>query len=298
MRPQTNNLESPSAVGEFDGAAYSCHFVAEAARGPSEPVAAADDLPALWLRWQDDPHDATTQEALLAAHMGLTEREVLRLAVRIPKHVDREDLRLAALEALYLALQNFDLKLGTCFEAYARKRIRGALIDMLRNQDGVPQNFRRATQCLAAATQNFRNRHARAPCGEELADELKVTSGELRRLEFQSQAAGRLSLDAQPRSESRESGLRGGSLMSNLGRQDNPLERMIDTETRDALVDALQVLPEREHAILVLHYYEGIRFNEIAAAMSVSEPRISQLHSMALQRLREHLARQRICQAY
>ena len=301
----STELEREQANGALDVLGASCvtaehcesnNPITESRRVAHPPDAIEADLPALWLQRQLNPHDAPTQESLLAAYMGLAEREVARLAARIPRHIDKQDLRLAALEALYLALLNFNQELGTSFEGYARKRIRGALIDMLRNQDGVPRNYRRATRRLESAAQNFRNRNARGPSEEELAGELNVSPDELHRLEFQSRAAGRLSLDAQTGADSNESGFRDGSIMSSLGLQDNPLEKMIDTETREALVVALQALPERERAILVLHYYEGIRFNEIAAAMSVSEPRISQLHSMALQRMREHLTRQRACQ--
>lgn len=249
----------------------------------------ADEMARDWLQARIEPGGEIAQEERLEAHMDLVRSEVARISARIPRYVCREELQLAAVEALFLSLQKFDSSLGAPFEGYARKRIRGALIDTMRRMDGVPKNARRAARKLASATQEFMNRNERGPSEEELAEELNVSTEELHRLEFQSSKGNRQSLDAPLYEQSSEREICAAATLADPGGAISPLEHVIASETKAALVEALQSLPERERAVLVLHYYEGIRLCEIAEAMSVSEARASQIHSTALNRLRDAL---------
>lgn len=223
--------------------------------------------------------------------MFLVDSGVQRVYSRIPKHVNREELHAAALEALYFSLHNCNPEMGASFEAYARKRIHGAIMDLLRILDGVPRSSRLATRRINSATLAFQDRNGRGPCQEELASELSLSKNELTRLEAQARTANRLSLDASMDGDASDDMQARSSILARLGVHDSPLEHMIETETCSELVTALQILPERYRAVLVLHYHEGIRFNEIAEAMCVSEARISQIHSESLKRLREYMIR-------
>ena len=245
----------------------------------------------LWDQWRDNPSDSNAINELVAAYMYLVESGVQRVYSRIPKHVNRDELHAAALEALYFSLHNCNPEMRPSFEGYARKRIHGAIMDLLRCLDGVPRSSRRATRRLNTATLAFRDRHGREPCQEELAGELSLSKQELSHLEAQARTANRLSLDASMSGDASDDSQARSSILARLGVHDSPLERMIDAETRSELVSALEILPERYRAVLVLHYTEGIRFNEIAEAMGVSEARISQIHVAGLERLREHLVR-------
>ena len=139
-------------------------------------------------------------------------------------------------------------------------------------------------------------RTSRTPSPEELAAEAGIPPEKLSRLERQAQAADKVSVDAHNTNHDANASSSSASLIANLStaEQDGPLAQLALAELKQLLVEGLKKLSDRERSILVLYYYEGIMFNEIAAAMSVSESRISQLHARALDRLKRYITCQRI----
>lgn len=245
----------------------------------------------LWARLLANPDDKDAAEILVNKFMPLVRSELSRARARFPKHVDRDELEASALEGLYVAVKSFDPTFGVSFESYARKRIWGAILDRVRSLDGIPRSIRKATKTINEASQRFVQRNGRAPDWSELAEEAGVNEEELTYLQRQAQFSNKLSLDAPHHEDSGYDGAENAAFAKEVraSDRDNPLKRLTDGETKKLLVEGMQALSDRERAILVLYYNEGIMFNEIAAAMEVSESRISQLHSRALDRLKRYI---------
>ena len=255
-----------------------------------------DGPEAWWARLQADPNDQDAVEMLVRHYSPLVSAELSRARARIPAYVNRDELEIAGSEGLFMAVTAFDQALGVSFEHYARRRIRGSMLDCMRRMDGVPRTARRASKTLAKATQQFMQRTSRTPSPEELAAEAGIPPEKLSRLERQAQAADKVSMDAHNTSHDANASGSSASLIANLStaEQDGPLAQLALEELKQLLVAGLKKLSDRERSILVLYYYEGIMFNEIAAAMAVSESRISQLHARALDRLKRYITCQRI----
>ena len=262
------------------------------ARGAAQQQAEALPSPVaqLWARRTANPGDTDAVEQLVIHYRPLVNSEVHRARAKFPRHVDADELDAAGLESLFMAIDGYDPSFGTTFEGYARRRIWGAILDRVRSMDGTPRTVRRASKVLNGAVNSFLQRTGRHPGMEELAEEAEVTPEELKHLERYSRMSARLSLDAVSSggSSEHEDSYATAAGLSN-DRVVDPLTSITNQETKAALVKGLEALPDRERAILVLHYHEGIMFNEIAAAMNVSESRISQIHGRALERLKRFM---------
>lgn len=190
----------------------------------------------------------------IARYLPVVHQVVRRLLRRLPSNVRREDLVAAGLYGLYDSMRKNGGDTGPKFEWYARIRIRGAILDELRSQDWLPRRARWAASGKLTGTQSASS--GTAPSAVVGFDDL--SSSEL---------ATHL---ADP--DATDSELQ--------------MEKMSDCQT---LIEAVDRLPERERTIVRLHYFEGVRFKDIGQLLGVSEPRISQLHSRALGRLRSEL---------
>ena len=249
----------------------------------------AEGTQSLWARLAEAPGENLTLDELVRTYSYIVKEECTRARYRFPRHIDPEELEVTGLEALFFAIRDFNPNLGS-FEGYARRRVWGGIVDRVRRLDGTPRMAFQASKILASATACFKQRHGRAPGQEELADEAGVTLEHLERLERHSRVSTKLSLDMVDSSNG-EGGTAADSLTYSRSMEvnHNPLHKMADDETKAMLVEGLKALPERERGIMVLYYHEGIMFTEIAEAMGVSESRVSQMHSRALERLKHYL---------
>jgi len=184
----------------------------------------------------------------LAPYMSLVHEEVGRMLRRLPPSVQKDDLVAAGAVGLMDALRkNAVADRGPQFEWYARIRIRGAVLDELRNEDWLSRTARAEVTVRAEQEQ----RSTTVVVGfEDLPEHKRLM----------------------PASE-----------------EDSPLELAERQSQRSALSRAVAELPEREAQIIQMHYFQGFQFKEIAAALKVSEPRISQLHARAVGKLRDIL---------
>lgn len=250
------------------------------------------DEAALWERLRNGRDDPEARELLVERHLALVKAELGRLSAQIPSHIDRQELYAEGIVGLLAAVTHYDQSQGVEFTSYARRRIWGAMLDRLRSLGGVPRSSRQAARRITQALQRFANRENRQPDEAELAVEIGVPVEALHELERQASLAQFLSLDCDNAGPDNETP---GSLAEQLEDRDRrvaqPLDQLIAKELQAHLVDGLRSLPDRERAVLVLYYHQNLMLKEIAAAMSVSESRVSQLHSRALLRLRAFIER-------
>jgi len=211
------------------------------------------------------------------------------MASGLPSHVEESDLISYGLLGLIGAIERFDTEREIKFETYAISRIKGSIIDELRSLDWVPRSVRSRAREIERAMLELENRLKRAPTDEEVATEIGITVDE-----FQDSltAISRSSVAALDELWQISTG--GGDTVSLIDtiedpHADDPSKAMSQTEVREALADAIQRLPEREKLVITLYYYEELTLREIGEVLSVTESRVSQLHTKAILRLKVRL---------
>ncbi|APX93011.1 RNA polymerase sigma factor FliA [Halomonas sp. 1513] len=221
------------------------------------------------------------QGALLEQYLPLVRRQALALQVKLPASVELDDLIQAGMVGLLDCLNRFDAGQGASFTTYASQRIRGAMIDELRSRDWVPRSVRRNARALDEAMRRTEQRLGRAADEQEIADELGIELAE-----YHQQLADANGGQLLPYEELVAEGVEPGS---GEGAPPSPFAALVDGEQRQRLVDAIELLPEREKLLLGLYYQEELNLKEIGAVLGVSESRVCQLHSQAVTRLRARL---------
>ncbi|CAB4612003.1 unannotated protein [freshwater metagenome] len=224
--------------------------------------------------------EATARDWLVVHYASLVKFVAGRLAAGLPKSVDTGDLVSAGVFGLMNAIDKFDPANGAKFETYAIPRIRGAILDGLRALDWVPRSVRSRSRSVQDAIAQLEHQLGRTPTDEEIAAELKITVEELEKW-LSDIAAGSV-------------GPLDHVAMDNTAAEANaqiqPGRAMEEGELRDAMRAEISKLPEREQAILILYYEDGLTLSEIGDALGVTESRISQIHTKAVLQLRSRLA--------
>lgn len=227
----------------------------------------------------------TADQSKLVQQMApLVKRIAYHFMARLPASVHVDDLIQAGLLGLLDAAKNFDDTQGAQFETYAIQRIRGSILDELRQADWLPRNVRKNLRRIEATINQLEQRLGRAPREQELADELGVPLDEYQHMLLESR--GYQLLHYEDFQESEDSDFFDVFVTAN---QVGPLEVLEDQRFRLALVQAIGVLPEREKIVMGLYYEQEMNLKEIGAVLGVSESRVCQLHSQAVARLRSRL---------
>ncbi len=210
-----------------------------------------------------------------------------RIHERLPRHVPLEDLVHAGVVGLIDALEKFDLAKRVQFGSYAKFRIRGAILDSLRELDWGPRDLRRQVRIIDEAHERLRLQLGRHPSEPELAQEVSMPLHELQKLLADISALEIGSLRIISSRDGREEDL---SERVSADRENTPLTQYLNSEMKEIVKSAIQDLPDRERQVLSLYYFEELTMKEIGALMGVGESRVSQIHSMAVLRLRAHVA--------
>ena len=247
----------------------------------TEPAMTVEDL---WSAYHET-QSAETRDRLILHYAGLVTYVASRVGADLPSSVDYSDLIQSGIFGLMEAVTRFEPERGLKFETYAVTRIRGAVIDELRALDWVPRSVRKKARDLEAAIEGCQERLNRTPTTHELSEALDVTLTELHRMRAQ---VGRTRMAALDEMLSTESGAEHSSLAETLA---DPLaEQPGDALEREGLIDALRSaladLPDRARAVLVHSYIDGLTLAQIGEILGVTESRVCQLRSKALQAAR------------
>jgi RNA polymerase sigma factor for flagellar operon FliA len=224
------------------------------------------------------------QNKLVEQMAPLVKRIAYHFMARLPASVHVDDLIQAGLLGLLDAAKNFDDTQGAQFETYAIQRIRGSILDELRQADWLPRNVRKNLRRIEATINMLEQRLGRTPKEQELADELQVPLDEYQHMLLESR--GYQLLHYEDFQESEDSDFFDVFMQEN---QVGPLDVLEDQRFRRALVQAISVLPEREKIVMGLYYEQEMNLKEIGEVLGVSESRVCQLHSQAVARLRSRL---------
>ena len=226
------------------------------------------------------------RDTLIEQHFTLV-RQIAAKIVKNLKQVDFDDLVGDGVIGLMKAAEQFDPERGVKFETYATPVIRGAILNGLRAMDWMPERKRTKTRELKKTMDEFHVAHGREGTKEEIASELQISAQEVYELIADLGTQYLLSLDQPASLDPNEE----RSLMDTLEDKNmkEPVREFEFEEERDLLKKAIENLPERENTLITLYYFEGKNFEEIAAEMSISKQRVSQLHVRIIKKLREAL---------
>jgi RNA polymerase sigma factor for flagellar operon FliA len=222
------------------------------------------------------------RDRLVMEHVGLVKTLAQRLAQRLPSQVEVSDLVSVGVLGLIDAATRYKPSLGVPFDAFARRRVQGAMLDSLRDLDWAPRSLRRLRRDVDAAVASARRKLGREPEESDIAAEMSLSVADYERAvqQLRTLELGAIrSLDS-----ATEDGLTHFELCVDPGEGASAqLERK---ELREHLAKAITQLPDRERQILSLYFEEELTLAEIGQVIGVGESRVSQLRSLALSRLR------------
>jgi RNA polymerase sigma factor for flagellar operon FliA len=250
----------------------------------------AQEVNALWRKFRTSK-DAKTRDALINHYAYLVKITSGRVVTSLPPNLERDDLISVGVVGLIKAIDQFDTGRQVKFETYAIALIRGAILEMLREEDWVPRSIRDNVKNLERVYHRLEVRFGRPATEEEVAKELGVTVDELQQILINTSRASILSLDDAlmgNQGDSGESLHLADVLADETSNINNHVER---GERKRVLTIGIDRLPERERLVVALYYYEGLTFKEIGKVLGVSESRVYQLHTQAVLRIRGYLQR-------
>ncbi|HEV7220559.1 MAG TPA: FliA/WhiG family RNA polymerase sigma factor [Terriglobales bacterium] len=232
--------------------------------------------------WNDDEK----RETLLMQQLPQVRYIARRIHDHLPRHVLLDDLVHAGVLGLIDAMQKFDSEKHVQFASYAKFRIRGAILDSLREMDWSPRDLRRKGRRLEEAYNKLRSELGHNPNEPELAAELGMGLRDLQLLlgEIDGLEVGSLRV-LSPRDGKEE------DLCEYLPNEadETPLILCLRSEMKQLLTNAIEELPKKEQQVLVLYYYKELTMKEVGAVLGVGESRVSQIHSVAVVRLRARM---------
>ncbi len=241
----------------------------------------------LWKQYQET-RDPQIRETLIIEYSHLIKFIAGRLNIYFGSNVEYDDLVSFGVFGLIDAIDKYDMSKGVKFETYASLRIRGSIIDSIREMDWVPRSLRQKNKDLEKAYWEVENELGHSATDSDIAKKMNISLDEFYKLINEVNVTSMVSLE-----DFLEQNYEIGMDISNSSKEDMPEQEAEVNELKEILGDSIDKLPEKEKTVLTLYYYEELTLKEISAIMKVSESRISQLHTKAILRLRGKLARQR-----
>ena len=223
------------------------------------------------------------RDAALRQYVPLVRRLAHHMIAKLPPSVEVDDLIQVGMIGLADALSRFEASQGVQFETFATQRIRGAMLDELRDNDWMSRGSRKSQKEIERAVHRLEHRLGRSPSESEIAAELKMTLGDYQSLLGKVRGTQLIYLEDMTGGGDDEDHFLDRHVADT---EADPEHLLGDQRMRSALVAAIQSLPEREQHIMSMYYEQDMNLKEIAAVLGVTESRICQLHSQSIARLR------------
>jgi RNA polymerase sigma factor for flagellar operon FliA len=223
------------------------------------------------------------RNALIRQYQPLVRKLAHHMMAKLPANVQVDDLIQVGLIGLSEALTRFEATQGVQFETFATQRIRGAMIDELRENDWVSRGTRKSQKDIEEAMRRLEHRLGRSPLESEIAADLGLSLTDYQSLLGKVRGTQLVYLEDMSRNADDEDSF----LDRHMGDAEaDPLNILRDHRLREGLVAAIKNLPEREQFIMSMYYEQDMNLKEIAAVLDVTESRVCQLHSQSIARLR------------
>ena len=211
-----------------------------------------------------------------------------RIAMRLPPHIEVDDLISVGVLGLMDAITKYDSSRGAKFKTYAEFRVRGAILDELRSLDWVPRSIRQKASAVEKVVRSLESKLRRLPEDEEVAKEMDMSLDQFYRTLDETKSVPVFSLE--DLGIAKESGEQQSLLDCLAGKADaDPQTQIRLIELKEIIAKAIDTLPEKERLMVSLYYYEELTMKEIGAVLDITESRVSQIHSKAVLHLRTKL---------
>lgn len=231
-------------------------------------------------------HSAESKEKIIVEYAPLVKIVAGRLSMYLGYNVEYDDLVGYGVFGLIDAIDKYDLGKEVKFETYASLRIRGAILDQIRKMDWIPRTIRQKQKKIDAAMKDIELKEGRAATDEEIAKSLGITDDEYVDWQGQMKITNVVSLN-----EFLEQGSDVPRDTISSDQFDSPEEVIEKSELKKILMESLEILTEKEKKVILFYYYEDLTLKEISSILEVSESRISQLHTRALQKMKIKLGK-------
>jgi RNA polymerase sigma factor for flagellar operon FliA len=231
------------------------------------------------------PTDFEQRDRIVLEHLPQVRFIARRIHERLPQHVPFEDMVHAGVLGLMDACEKYDPAKQVQFQSYAAFRIRGAILDSLREMDWGPRDLRRKARQVEEVTTQLSQELGRAAADHEVAERMQMSLEAFHHLLGE---IGGLELTAMSPASDDDAN---DSVIEKVADspERGPLARSVASDQRVALARAISELPANERQVLALYYFEELTMKEVGTVLGVGESRVSQIHSMALVRLRARL---------
>ncbi len=248
----------------------------------------AESLATAWREFRASGDDHI-RNRLIEHYLYLVRYNAERIGAKLPDEVDVDDLMSAGIFGLVDALDAFDVERGVKFETYCAPRIRGAILDELRNMDWVPRLVRHRAHKLADATRALEAELGRVPNDEEVARRLNMTRPQFHKLLQDANAVSLISLSRKYTDPDSQRDVFEIDVLPD----DRGSDPVVEAQKQDLKDLITRGLSRAERLIVVLYYYEQMTMKQIGQTLDLSESRVSQMHSAILDRLRAQLQARR-----
>lgn len=238
------------------------------------------DISGLFDRYRQTP-DKSLRNEIVMRSMHIVRYAVLSTRNMYRRYADDDDISNEAVLALMNAVDSFDPKKNVKFDTYASIKVRGAIIDYIRRQDSVPRGVRKFIRDYDSAYSALYTELDREPTREEIAARLGITTEKLDSFLSKSAAASTLSFE--------ELLFDGFDMADDTGESEAEAQ-LILLEKKSQLAQAIDSLKDKERTVITLYYYEKLKYSEIAQVLGISESRVCQIHTKAVDKLREKIS--------
>ncbi|MEY4882625.1 MAG: hypothetical protein RIS34_479 [Pseudomonadota bacterium] len=223
------------------------------------------------------------RNAMIKQYQPLVRRLAHHMMAKLPPSVQVDDLIQVGLIGLSEALTRYEAAQGVQFETFATQRIRGAMLDELRENDWMSRGSRKSQKTIEQALRRLEHQLGRSPYESEIAAELGMPLAEYQSLLGKVRGTQLVYLEDMSRGNDDDDSFLDRHVSDSAA---DPLSVLSDQRLRQALVEAIKHLPEREQYIMSMYYEQDMNLKEIATVLGVTESRVCQLHSQSIARLR------------
>lgn len=224
------------------------------------------------------------REKIIIEYAPLVKLVAGMLSMYLGYNVEYEDLVSYGIFGLIDAIDKYDFNKNVKFETYASLRIRGAILDQIRKMDWIPRSVRQKQKKIDMTMSKLEAEYGRPATDEEIAKELDITVDELDTWNGQTKISNIISLE-----DFIEQGSEIRMDASHNSQFEQPEKIVEKSELALMLEKALDELTEKEKSVVLFYYYEDLSLKEISKVLGVSESRVSQLHTKAIQKMKKHL---------
>ncbi|SDP93447.1 RNA polymerase sigma factor for flagellar operon FliA [Rhodoferax sp. OV413] len=223
------------------------------------------------------------REHMIRQYVPLVRRLAHHMIAKLPPNIELDDLIQVGMIGLSEALTRYEVAQGVQFETFATQRIRGAMIDELREGDWMSRGSRKSQKEIERAVQRLEQKLGRSPLESEIAAELEMDLADYQELLGKVRGTQLVYLEDMTGGSDEESSFLDRHIADESA---DPVHLLRDHRLRASLVEAIKTLPEREQYIMSMYYENDLNLKEIAAVLEITESRVCQLHSQSIARLR------------